>query len=392
MRSRWPRIAAMLLVLGARPASAADCTFADLQWSADGATLHFSAGDSVEVQPLQVDIASGVVTHRAPRVADPCWNPRTQRVLFRDDFGIYEFALHGAAPRPLVSLPVVSTTFLRALGCDAQGALLLWTIARDSGEHEFWRRGEAGLDKQAGAATGAEALRDWEARNRAQPFQALGGQFVHSVCLQRAGTDARLCFERLVPQRPALAPVFRLVLAAQGRASVVLDRCVPGALGVSADSSQAVLGVFEEPDAAGNSEVLSLWLSDFEKATRVAETVLPQPAPTARRQYAWAHWLGARELLWVDNAGQLYRVQVTPPQASALVLRPPTRALPPAPRARPRAGDEGPHVAGPDGSVAFVRHQGTAAGLRSEIWILAPGAAARLLVPVWDRVAPAYVP
>ena len=393
MRVSWRHVTVCLCTLSVALASAVsgrDCTVTQLSWSADGSALVFVAGDGPDPFRLRVDVTSGLVTALAPRVEDPSWNPVHQRVLFRDDFGVYEVASEAAQPRPLVFLPDGSNTFLRALGCDAQGALLLWTIERDTGAHVFWRRHAGGLDRLPGAATGAEALRAWDARNVARPFDAAGGMFARSSCAQRGRSEHRLCLERLTSAGTA----FRVVLAAPGRTSVVLDRCAPNAQAIDADSSLVVLGLFEEPDGDGRCEVLSLWLSDFETATRVSETLLQQPWQTGTRRRAWVHWLSASEFLWADAAGQLLRVHVAPPRATLIVrgdaASPPTVAS--STPAAPGEGENGPSARGTDGSVAFVRHRSTAHGLQSEIWITSPGAPARLLVPTWAVTGPTFVP
>ena len=330
-----------------------------------------------------MEIESGVVTCLEPRVRDASWSPATRRVLCRDDFVVYDLDPQAPKLRPLVFLPAVSRTFLRALGHDARGALLLWTIQRDSGEHTFWQRHEAGLERLPGVFAGAEALRWWDEHNVAQPFAVPSGGLVRSTCVERP-TGQRLCLER-----PSPKAAFRLVLAAAERVDVVVDRCVPNALAANADSSLIVVGLFEEPDARGASQVVSLWLSDLAQATRLSESLLPRLARADDRQRAGVHWLDRRQCLWADVVGQLFRVQAEPARATPLVTLAATATRP---VRRPADGEESAAIPGPGGRSAFLRHRQGSHGMRSEIWLQVRGAAARLLVPAWEDVPPATIP
>jgi len=376
---------ALALAAARSPAGAADCTFAALEWNAEGTALRFTAGDSSAAQLLQVDLQSGVVTSLEPRVRDASWSPVSRRVLCRDDFGVYDLDLQAPKLRPLAFLPAVSRTFLRALGNDERGALLLWTIQRDSGEHAFWRRTEAGLERFPGVFAGAEALRWWDEHNVAQPFALSSGSFVRSTCVERR-SGQRLCLER-----PSASAAFRFVLAAPERVDVVVDRCLPNALAVNSDSSLVVVGLYEELDAKGGSQVVTLWLSDLAQATRLSESFLPRPARPDGRQQSGVHWLDRTQCLWADAVGQLFRVQAEPARATPLVSLATAGAATRTVR-RPGDGEESAAVAGPGGGSAFLRHHRGAHGMRSEIWVSQQGAAARLLVPAWDDVPPVSVP
>jgi hypothetical protein len=99
---------------------------------------------------------------------------------------------------------------------------------------------------------------------------------------------------------------------------VLVDRCTPTAVVPSGDSSHVVVGLLEEVDADGHSEVLSAWVSDFEAATRVYESLLPRRTPADRRHPGWVFWSSRRELLWNDAAGQLVRISTNSLEATLL--------------------------------------------------------------------------
>ncbi len=361
--------------------AAVDCMYSALAWSADGSSLQFAAGDSHATQLVRVDIQSGAVACLEPRARVVVWDDPRQRALFHDAFGVYERRLGAQAPRALVFLAASARSFIRDVGCDAQGFLLLWTIDRDDATHALWRRSEAGVEKMPGAWTGAEARAWWDERNVAKPFVAAGGWRTRSTCVQKRHSDRRLCLELLGTDAHA---AFRLVKATPQAVDVVLDRCFPSALAVRADSSQVVLGLFEDLGADGTSSVLSLWISDFTRATRVLETLLPAPMRTAERHAVGVYWLPGAAFLWADAAGQLWHVQGD--AAVSWVGLPAAR-----PKADPRISAALGRVAGP-GGVAFLRHLRTEFGMRSEVWIEIPGSPARLLVSAFASKEPQHVP
>ncbi len=361
------------LWLGCGSSAASDCVFSSLAWSADGHSLQFAAGDSHTTQLLRVDVQSGTVACLEPRARAVVWDEPRQRALFHDAFGVYERRLRAQAPRALVFLAASANIFIREVGCDAQGALLMWTIDRDQLTHALWRRTEAGVEKMPGEWTGAEARTWWDERNVAEPSRSAGGLRTRSTCVQKPHSDQRLCLERVGTDRAT----FRLVQASPQAVDVVLDRCVPNALAVRADSSQVVLGLFEELGADGTSAVLSLWVSDFTSATRLVETILRAPMRTERRHAASVYWLPGAGFLWADVAGQLWHVQ----EESAVAWVGP-------PAVRRTAADK---VEGP-GGVAYLRHRQSELGMKSEVWLEAPGSTARLLVPVFAAKEPQNVP
>ncbi|HZL85804.1 MAG TPA: hypothetical protein VFD07_10555 [Candidatus Krumholzibacteria bacterium] len=373
LRSRGAAAAMTLgLWLGCGSSAASDCVFSSLAWSADGQSLQFAAGDSHTTQVLRVEIQNGTVACVEPRAREFVWDEARQRALFHDAFGVYERRLRAQAPRALVFLSASANVFIREVGCDAQGALLVWTIDRDQLTHAIWRRTEAGVERMPGEWTGPEARTWWDERNVAEPSRSAGGWRTRSTCVQKPHSDERLCLE-LVGANKA----FRLVQAREQTIDVVLDRCVPNALAVRVDSSQVVLGLFEELGADGTSAVLSLWVSDFTHATRLVETILRAPMQTERRHAASVHWLPGAAFLWADVAGQLWHVQ----EEGAVVWVGP-------PAARRTAADR---VEGP-GGVASLRHRRTQLGLMSEVWLETPGSTARLLVPAFEAKEPKNVP
>jgi hypothetical protein len=286
--------------------------------------LRFQAGPAEAPQALELRLDTQALVCVEPQVEEAVFDPPGNRVLFRDGFGIY--AVAEGAPQPLVFLPAVSRTFLRAFGTDAGGALWLWTLDRTSGEHVVWRRDGDLLEALLGSYDGAEALRLWDERTVSLPFQSLGARSVRSSCVQRRATGERFCFERGAAGG-GRAAVFRLVLGGPNRVDVLLDRCVPSGLAAAADSARVVASLFEDVDARGTSEILSLWVADFSRATRVVESLLPSPRDTRARQRNSVFWLRATELFWADAAGQLFRVDARAPAAATLVS-PPARRRP----------------------------------------------------------------
>jgi sporulation related protein len=306
-------LAGMLLLPGA--ALASSCTFSDLQWSADGTHLRFLAGDAPDVRTLQVDVAGGTIECLDPRVREPLWADAPGRVLFRDLFGVFELVPgSGRPPRLRLFLPEASRTFLRAFGVDARGQFLFWTYDLDRGEHELWT--QSSPPERLTGLQGPEALRRWDERNRARPFDAAGGLFVRSSCVRQPNTQSRLCLEKVVVGGSEKSPLFRVTLGPPGGVDVLQERCAPSACVTSADSTSVVMGLFEDLDDAGRSEVLSVWECNWHEARRVVETSLPQPVDTRGRHAGWARWLAGGGLLWADTVGQLFQL---PPRFGAPV-------------------------------------------------------------------------
>jgi len=303
----------MLLLPGA--ALASSCTFSDLQWSADGTHLRFLAGDAPDLRTLQVDVADGTIECLDPRVREPLWADAPARVLFRDLFGVFELVPGSRRPPRLrLFLPEASRTFLRAFGVDARGQFLFWTYDLDRGEHELWT--QSSPPERLTGLQGPEALRRWDERNRARPFDVAGGLFVRSSCVRQPNTQSRLCLEKVVVGGSEKSPLFRVTLGPPGGVNVLQERCAPSACVTSADSTSVVMGLFEDLDDAGRSEVLSVWECDWHEARRVVETSLPQPIDTRGRHAGWTRWLAGGGLLWADTVGQLFQL---PPRFGAPV-------------------------------------------------------------------------
>jgi hypothetical protein len=303
------------MLLCASTAPEARCTFSDLQWSADGTHLRFLAGDAADVRTLQVDVAGGAIECLDPRVREPHWADAPGRVLFRDLFGVFELVPGSGRPAQLrLFLPEASRHFLRDFGVDARGQFLFWTYDLDTGDHELWT--QSSPPEHVTGLKGPEALRRWDERNRSRPFAPAGGSFVRSSCVRQPSTQSRLCLEKVVVGGSEKSPLFRVTLGPPGRVDVLQERCAPSALLTSVDSSFVVMGLFEELDAAGRSEVLSVWECDWREARRVVETSLPRPVDTRGRHAGWARWLAGGGLLWADPMGQLFQL---PPRFGAPV-------------------------------------------------------------------------
>jgi hypothetical protein len=294
------------------------CYFSDLEWRPGGGQLLFLAGSGADLRTLQVDVATGAIVCLDAQVHDPRWAGARARSLFHDLFGVFEIAPDESAPRMLFFLPDFSSLFLRDFGADARGRLLAWTYERRVGEHAIWTQSTTAWDRVPGELTGPEALRLWDQRNAAHSFRRVGGQFVRSTCVRRPRRQDKLCLENLMGAT-GRSPVFRMTMGAPGGIEVLQNRCAPAGVSPSPDSSRVIVGLFEEVDDGGRSEVLSAWVTDWERATRVYETLLPHLQDARRRQHASAYWVDSRNLLWADAAGQLFQVRTDPPGAQTLV-------------------------------------------------------------------------
>ncbi|UCE03838.1 MAG: SPOR domain-containing protein [Candidatus Latescibacterota bacterium] len=294
------------------------CYFSDLEWAPGDGQLRFLAGSGEDLRTLQVDVASGAIACLDARVHDPRWAGARARVLFHDLFGIFEIAPEESAPRMLLFLPDLSSLFLRDYGADARGRLLVWTYERRLGEHAIWMQSTTTWDRVPGQLTGPEALRLWDQRNASRSFRRVGGQFVRSTCVRRPRRKDKLCLENLMGAT-GRSPLFRMTMGAPGGIEVLQNRCAPAGVSPSPDSSRVVVGLFEEVDDGGRSEVLSAWVANWDGATRVYETLLPGLRDVRRRQETSAYWVDRRNLLWADAAGQLFQLRTDPPGAQTVV-------------------------------------------------------------------------
>jgi hypothetical protein len=302
-------------------AQAADgCWFSDLRWSDDGESLLFLAGQGQEIRTLRYDLDTGNLTCIDPRVADPVWGAASGRVLFRDQFGIFESRVDSQhPPRMVVFLPEVSQHFLRDFGEDNRGQPMVWTYDRRAAQHSIVTLAPEGAFALPGTLPGAEARRAWQDRNQAQRFENAGGLYVRSSCFHRPRLKDQLCFENIGGSSSRRNPLFRITMGPPGGVEVIQNRCAPNAMVQSRDSTRVLLGVYEEVDRQGQSEVLSCWVADWEDARRVSETLLPQLVDVGERQKTWIHWVSPRRVLWVDVVGQLLSVEVDSAKATALV-------------------------------------------------------------------------
>jgi hypothetical protein len=179
-----------------------------------------------------------------------------------------------------------------------------------------------------GALSGDEARRAWQDRNQAQRFTQVGGMFVRSACFLRPRRKDQLCFES-VGGGSAGSRMFRITMGPPGGVEVVQNRCAPSAMSQSADSARVILGVYEEVDRQGRSEVLSCWVADWQQARRVRETLLPSLVDVSLRQTASVHWLSSQQVLWADAVGQLLNVNVDAADAVPRVSLPAVRSRSP---------------------------------------------------------------
>lgn len=304
-----------------RTARAQNVYFSDLSWNDTGTRLRLLAGNGDELRTLEVEPSTGFVRCLDPVVHDPVWSEARGRVLFRDRFGVFEIEPHSsiATAQLVFFLPESAPHFVRAYGSDTRGRLLIWTYDRVRGEHAIWtQRGDA-FEPVPGTLNGAEALRLWEERNRARRFERVGGRFVRSYCVRRPGTDARLCLENVAGRFRGRSPFFRVTMGAPGGVEVLQNRCAPSGVSASPDTSLVVVGLYEELDDNGRSEVQSVWVTDWENGTRVYETLLPAVVDVRARHDTWALWRPGGSLLWVDAAGQLLQVEARAPDANVLV-------------------------------------------------------------------------
>ena len=295
------------------------CRFSDLRWSDDGASLLFLAGDEQQVRTLRYDLETGSLTCIDPRVSNPVWGSASGRVLFRDQFGVFETRVDGEQPpRMLLFLPEVSQHFLRDFGEDNRGQPMVWTYDRRAARHSIVTIAPEGMFALPGALPGGEARRAWQDRNQAERFVDAGGMFVRSACYQRPRLKDQLCFES-IGDGSKRSSVFRITMGRPGGVEIVQNRCAPSAMTQSRDSTRVILGVYEEVDRQGQSEVLSCWVSDWREARRVSETLLPALVDVRLRQTASVYWLNSRQVLWADAVGQLMRVDVDAATALSLV-------------------------------------------------------------------------
>jgi hypothetical protein len=314
-----------LLVFGTPDLAVSESVyFSDLVWDADGTRLRFLAGSGDDLRTLEVEPASGFVRCLDPRVTDPVWSEARGKVLFRDRLGVFEVDpnLPELGTQLVLFLPDASRQFVRAFGADARGRLLVWTFDRRRGEHSLWTQFTDGWQPVPGVLDGSEALRLWEERNRARDFKRVGGQFVRSLCVRQPGTKSRLCLESVIGRFRGRSPFFRVTMGPPGGVEVLQNRCAPSGVTTSADTSHVVVGLFEELDDDGRSEVLSVWVVDWRNGTRVYETLLPKLVDVRARHDCWALWRPAAPLLWADTAGQLLTVSTLSPDARTLVHMP----------------------------------------------------------------------
>jgi len=313
-------------------AAVADCCFSALEWSADGSHLSFVAGTDGDARRLTLDVARGSIDCPEPQVHEPSWCEVGRRILFRDRFGVFEVRPEDPVgpPQLLVFLPEASRHFLRALGEDALGRLLLWTYDREAAEHCLWTLGPGGLERLPGQPTGPEALRFWQARNVARRFASAGGRFVRSVCLRRPGGSENICLEETPGSGGGHGSIsFRLTLAVPPHVQVLATNAVPAGLAADADSSRVLIGLFEDVDAAGTSSMLCTWMLDWRQGQRLHAGALVSPVDVGTYHEAWVHWWGDERALWADAAGELLRLDRSAAAAVELVpLRsPPTAAV-----------------------------------------------------------------
>jgi hypothetical protein len=323
---RWRWVWGVLVILGASPASGQEpgrgCWFSDLRWSDDGGSLLFLAGDLQNVRTLQYELDTGNLDCIDPRVSDPVWGTSSGRVLFHDQFGVFEVRVDGEhPPRMVVFLPDVSQHYLRDFGEDNRAQPMVWTYDRRAARHSILTIAPEGMIALPGALPGGEARRAWQDRNQARHFETVGGLFVRSACFQRPRLKDQLCFENLAGG--GRTPLFRITMGPPGGVQVIQNRCAPSGMAQSRDSTRVVLGVYEEVDRQGKSEVLSCWVADWDDARRVSETLLPGLVDVGRRQHSSIHWLSSRSALWSDPVGQLLAVDIDSAKATPLVSLPP---------------------------------------------------------------------
>jgi hypothetical protein len=324
---RWRFLWVVCGVLVARPALAQPaergCWFSDLRWSDDGGSLLFLAGDSQSLRTLKYDLDTGNLDCIDPRVSDPVWGTTSGRVLFHDQFGVFEARVDGEhPPRLVVFLPDVSQHYLRDYGEDNRAQPMVWTYDRRAARHSILTITPEGMIALPGALPGGEARRAWQDRNQARRFQAAGGLFVRSACFHRPRRKDQLCFENIAGGGTHRNPLFRITMGPPGGVQVIQNRCAPSGMAQSRDSTHVVLGVYEEVDRQGRSEVLSCWVADWEDARRVSETLLPGVVDVGRRQACSIFWMSSRRALWSDPVGQLLSVDVDSALANPLVPLP----------------------------------------------------------------------
>jgi hypothetical protein len=311
--------AAALVALAGTRAAADDCYFSQLRWTEDGRRLELVAGAGAATRHLAVDVASGRLECTAPQVLEPVWGEVGRRVLFRDDFGLYELRPADATPaaRALLFLPAASPQFLRAYGEDARGRVLVWTFDRQTGEHAI-RTLEAAPGSPPRKGSGPEALRAWQSANVARPFAPAGGRFVRSTCLRRPASPAtRLCVEQIVDGTPR--GLFRVTLGAPGGVRILSERCAPSAFAPSPDSSHVVLGLLEDIDGAGRAAALAAWSVGWQDGRAVARRALPAPRDIRARHETWVRWIDRTRCLWADAGGALSLLDVEAGTAAPLV-------------------------------------------------------------------------
>lgn len=313
----------LVLALPARAASD-DVYFSDLVWNPEGTHLRFLAGSGDDLRTLEVEPASGFLRCLDPRVREPVWSEARGKVLFRDRLGVFEVDPSGvgAGAQLVLFLPEASMHFVRAFGADARGRLMVWTFDRLRGEHTLWTQFADGWQPVPGVLDSSEALRLWEERNRARDFRRAGGQFVRSLCLRQPGTKSRICLENVIGRFRGRSPFFRVTMGPPGGVEVLQNHCAPNGVTASVDTSRVVVGLYEELDDHGRSEVLSVWVVDWTNGTRVYETLLPKLVDVRNRHECWALWRPGSALLWADPAGQLLSVSTASPDARALVHMP----------------------------------------------------------------------
>ena len=164
---------------------AAECVFDRLQWNADGTRVQFDVTCGTETRRASADAASGALRIDDARVREPVHCSRRGTIAFRDGLGVLECATTGTEPaRLVVPAPENGAWFVRAYGEDASGRFVAWLYERDGARHVF-----VSLDRTAAAprsewqASGAEALRAWQALQRGTLFTAAGNQSIYRIIM-----------------------------------------------------------------------------------------------------------------------------------------------------------------------------------------------------------------
>jgi hypothetical protein len=299
------------VAIAAASGARAECTFSDLTWARDGASVRLRVQCDGQGGQAAVDVASGQVTAVEPRVQEPVWSAARRSVLFRDVLGVFEIApTPGAECRLRLFLPDAVPRFLRAFGADADGRLLLWTYERDGARHELWTETAATTRSALVEEQGPEALRWWRAHDTGKPFARAGGRFVRTVCARFGQRPERVCVEPTGRGSDGRTR-FQLVLGKAGEMAEWARDVVPTGLAIASDSSAAIVGL-EETLADGPRT--TIWVVGPDQARRVATGAAPAGLE------ARIHWLDASTALWVDSAGELWRVDVGAASATALVV------------------------------------------------------------------------